>query len=55
MPPNTTAPMNEENDSSTSILNQRCLTQPEEASAPQRAAEVIQNRNATDGNFYFIS
>jgi hypothetical protein len=42
--------MNERNNSPTTNLHQRSASQ-DETSTPQRSAEVIQNRNATDGNY----
>lgn len=71
VPPNTTAPMNERSRSPPVNLHQRSAshddttqstptTNPPASTTPQRSAEVIQNRNATDGKknncfkFYFI-
>jgi E3 ubiquitin ligase SMURF1/2 len=65
VPPNTTAPMNERSRSPPTILHQRSSSQDDSAvatstnnnnnnnstSTPQRSAEVIQNRNATDGKY----
>lgn len=59
VPPNTTAPMNERSRSPPANVHQRSASQDDTQSTPnnttnasttpQRSAEVIQNRNATDG------